>query len=277
MKHRPASPASLEGRVAMVTGSTRGIGAAIAERFAAFGANVVVSGRTVECGEALVEDLRDADGSARFVRCDVLEEDDVAALIEAVVAHYEGIDILVNNAAIETNTAPQEVEMKNWDTIIDTDFRAYWLTAKNAYPYLVESDHAAIVNVSSNHACLTHPRKFPYNAVKAGINGMTRAMAVDWGVDGIRVNAVVPGWTEVKRVEDELDGAEIEYLERIHPLGRIGTPEDVALATQFLASDMSRFVTGETLLVDGGRTQVIQDDILLRENDVWPGYDLFSE
>jgi NAD(P)-dependent dehydrogenase (short-subunit alcohol dehydrogenase family) len=211
------------------------------------------------------------------VRCDVRDPEDVAILVETTVERLGGIDILVNNAAIETDTAPQEVDLVTWDSVIETNFRAYWLTAKHAYASLSASDHAAVVNVSSNHAFLTHPGKFPYNALKASINGMTRALSVDWGVDGIRVNAVAPGWTAVERIEAEVDEAERHYLERIHPLGRLGTPDDVALATLFLASDMASFVTGETLLVDGGRSQIMQDDIYLREALSWPGYGTFDE
>jgi NAD(P)-dependent dehydrogenase (short-subunit alcohol dehydrogenase family) len=270
-------PFSMAGRTALVTGSTRGIGAAIARKLASAGAEVIISGRSILQGKSVAERIRDAGGCTRFVRCDVRDPDDVAALVETTVDRFDGIDILVNNAAIETDTAPQEVDVATWDDVVETNFRAYWLTAKHAYTSLAASDHAAVVNVSSNHAFLTHPGKFPYNALKAGINGMTRALSVDWGVDGIRVNAVAPGWTAVERIEAEVDEAERRYLERIHPLGRLGTPDDVALATLFLASDMASFVTGETLLVDGGRSQIMQDDVYLREALDWPGYEMFDE
>jgi NAD(P)-dependent dehydrogenase (short-subunit alcohol dehydrogenase family) len=257
---------SLDESVAVVTGSTRGIGEGIAERLAEMGASVVVSGRTVADGEAVVDSITDNDGTAMFKRADMRKPAEIEALIETAVAEFGGLDILVNNAGFETDTAPDEVDLETWDAIIETDFRAYWLAANYAYPYLVESDTAAVVNVSSNHSFQTQPKKFPYNAVKAGIDSMTRSMAVAWGVDGIRVNTVNPGWTMVERIAESLTDEELAHLDRIHPLGRIGTPEDVANAVLYLVSELSGFVTGENLVVDGGRTAVLQDDLYLDDH-----------
>jgi hypothetical protein len=122
-------------------------------------------------------------------------------------------------------------------------------------------DRGAIVNTSSNHAFLTMPGLFPYNAVKAGINGMTRAMALDLG-PRIRVNTVNPGWVAIERTTDGMDNSYREHLESIHPVGRLGRPEDVAAAVAFLASEEAGFVTGASLLIDGGRSAVMQDDAL---------------
>ncbi|MEA5388612.1 SDR family oxidoreductase [Haloarculaceae archaeon H-GB11] len=119
----------------------------------------------------------------------------------------------------------------------------------------------AIVNVSSNHAFATTPSIFPYNAVKAGINGMTRAMALEFGPD-VRVNTINPGWIAIERTTGDMDADRRAELEAIHPVGRLGTPEDVAAATAFLASDDAAFVTGTTLVADGGRSAVLQDDFL---------------
>lgn len=261
------SPAafSLDDSVAIVTGSTRGIGEGIAKRLAEVGASIVVSGRTVADGEAVVDSITDDGGTAIFRRADMREPAEIEELIETAVTEFGGLDILVNNAGFETDTAPEEVDLETWDAIVETDFRAYWLAAKHAYPNLVESDTAAIINVSSNHSFQTQPKKFPYNAVKAGINSMTRSMAVAWGVDGIRVNTVTPGWTMVERIAESLTDEELASLDRIHPLGRIGTPEDVANAVLYLASELSGFVTGESLVVDGGRTAVLQDDLYLED------------
>lgn len=251
----------LAGASAIVTGSTRGIGAKIAKRLASVGASVVVTGRTVAEGQAVVEAITAAGGEALFERTDVRNPDEIEQLVETTVDAYGGVDVLVNNAAFETDTSPEAVDIETWNAIFETDFRAYWLTAKHAYPYLSESDRGAIVNISSNHATATQPKKFPYNAIKAGIDGMTRSMAVAWGVDGIRVNSVNPGWTMVERIAEELTDDELAYLDQIHPLGRIGTPEDVADAVVYLTSDLSSFVTGDCLVVDGGRTAVLQDDL----------------
>jgi glucose 1-dehydrogenase len=244
-------------RVAIVTGSTRGIGAGIAERLVGEGASVVVSGRDEDDGAAVAERLDDGRGGATFVRADVREPDDVERLIERTVEEYGGIDVLVNNAAVQTETSAAAATLEDWDRVVETDFRAYWLCAKGAIEHM--SAGASIVNVSSNHAFSTMPEIFPYNAVKAGINGMTRALAVELGPLGIRANTVNPGWVEVERTREELRGRR-EHVESIHPLGRIGRPEDVAGAVAFLASDDAAFVTGAALLIDGGRGAVMEDE-----------------
>ena len=257
-----AVPGRFAGQTAIVTGSTRGIGAGIAERLAAEGANVVVSGRSEDAGEAVVERIDEATGGdagdAVFVRADMRDPEDVAALAEAAVAAYGSLDVLVNNAGVQTETAADEASLDDWAFVVETDFRAYWLAARAALEHM---DRGAIVNVSSNHAHATMPKHFPYNAVKAGINGMTRSLAVDFG-PRVRVNTVVPGWVEIERTRDELPEGRFEEVESIHPTGRIGTPSDVAGAVSFLASEDAAYVTGSALLVDGGRGAVLQDDVL---------------
>ncbi|ODR82569.1 short-chain dehydrogenase [Haladaptatus sp. W1] len=247
-----------EGETVLVTGSTRGIGEEIANRFAREGANVVVTGRTRADGEETVAAIDAAGGTATFVRGDMRDPDDIAALVEATAEKYGGLDVLVNNAGVETNTAADEATMDDWAFVVETGFRSYWLCAKYAREHM---DEGSIVNVSSNHARLTMPAMFPYNAVKAGIDGMTRSMALDFGPD-VRVNTVNPGWVAIDRTMEEIDEEYRDHLESIHPVGRIGDPEDVAGVVSFLASSDAAFVTGASILVDGGRTAVMQDDSL---------------
>jgi NAD(P)-dependent dehydrogenase (short-subunit alcohol dehydrogenase family) len=254
-------------RTALVTGSTRGIGAGIARRFVDEGANVVVTGRSVDEGKAVARDLRaraagaGTDGDAHFIRADMRDPDDVAALVRATADAYGSVDVLVNNAGVQTETTAAAAEMDDWAFVLETDFRSFWLCAKHAVEHMNEG--GAVVNISSNHAFSTMPGLFPYNAVKAGINGMTRALALELGPHGIRVNTVNPGWVEVERTRAELPDGERGRVEDLHPVGRIGTPADVAGTVAFLASEDAAFVTGASLLVDGGRSAVMQDHTFL--------------
>jgi NAD(P)-dependent dehydrogenase (short-subunit alcohol dehydrogenase family) len=255
----------LEGRIAIVSGSTGGIGASIAKQLARLGASVVLTGRSVESGRDVTKEISEVGGDVKFIQADVRSPEQINSLIEDTLREFGGLDILVNNAAVETETKPEELDLETWHDMLDTDFRAYWLTAKYAYPLLAKSDHAAVVNIGSNHSHATHPAKFPYNAIKAGIDGMTRSMATAWGVEGIRVNSVNPGWTMVDRITEDMTQERMRELERIHPIGRLGAPCDVANAVVFLASDLAGFVTGECLVVDGGRQAVLQDDLFLQD------------
>lgn len=248
----------MKDKTVIVTGSTRGIGEAIARRFAKEGTAVVITGRATADGRAVAESIRDDGGTAVFVAADMRSPDDIAALFRATVDEFGSLDVLVNNAAVQTETGADEATLDEWDRVLETDFRAYWLCAKHASEQM---ERGSIINISSNHAFTTMPAHFPYNAVKAGINGMTRAMALDFGPD-IRVNTINPGWVAVERTTETMTDEERRQLAAIHPVGRIGEPEDIAGVATFLASEDAAFITGASLLVDGGRSAVMQDDTL---------------
>jgi len=249
-----------EEKVVLVTGSTRGIGEGVARRFAAEGASVVVNGRSQDTGEEVAKSIRMSGGEAMFISADMRDPAEIKALIEHAVGEYGRIDVLVNNAGVQTETTAAEASMDDWEFVLETDFRSFWFCSKHAIEHM--PDGGCIINMSSNHAYLTMPGLFPYNAIKAGINGMTRAMALELGPKGITVNTINPGWIEIERTREELDD-DYEYTEDIHPVGRLGTPADVAGLAAFLASDDATFVTGESILIDGGRSQVMQDGLYL--------------
>ena len=251
---------NFEDNVVIITGSTGGIGEAIAYRFADEDAVVVINGRSEAAGEDVVNKIIQNDGTAMFVRADMRNPDDIQKLISKTVDSFNQIDILINNAAVQTETSVIDATLDDWTRLIETNFRAYWLTVKYAIKHMPQG--SSVINVSSNHAHHTMPRHFPYNAIKAGIEGMTRAMALDLGKLGIRANSITPGWIRVERTEQELTQKEQQHLEDVHPLGRIGKPEDVAGTALWLASDDAAFVTGTSILVDGGRGAVMQDDRL---------------
>jgi NAD(P)-dependent dehydrogenase (short-subunit alcohol dehydrogenase family) len=247
-----------ENKTAIVTGSTRGIGAGIIRRLADEGASVVVAGRSVHDGNEVVNSVRDENCEAEFVQTNVRNVEDIRTLVKATIERFGSLDVLVNNAAVQTETGADELTIEQWNRVIETDFRAYWLCAKLAFKRM---DHGAIVNISSNHAHQTMPKMFPYNAIKAGISGMTRAMALDFGPQ-VRVNSVDPGWVAVDRTVGEMRENQRAELASKHPVGRIGEPSDIAAAVAYLASEEAGFVNGANLVIDGGRTVVMQDDTL---------------
>ncbi len=251
--------ARFDGETAIISGSTRGIGAEIARRFAKEGSNVVVSGRSESDGKAVANEINrmDAGGQALFVKTDMANPDEIRSLISQTVDEFGQINTVVNNAAVQTESSVETATLEQWELLVTVNFRGYWLLVKYALEYMPAG--SSIVNISSNHSQLTMPNTFPYNAIKSGIDGMTRAMSVELGPIGIRANSVNPGWVEVERTRQELTDGRYDEVESMHPLGRIGDPDDIAGIVAFLSSDDAAFVTGSSLLADGGRSAVMED------------------
>jgi NAD(P)-dependent dehydrogenase (short-subunit alcohol dehydrogenase family) len=241
-----------------VTGGTRGIGRAIVELFHRHGAAVAFCGREAAAGRRALDELGDDDGLA-FQAADVSVQADVAGLVEACARRLGPPSILVNNAGVNANYDAVEMTEQEWDRFFGIDLKASWLACKYVLPHMRRASRGSIVNVSSLHGFATLEGFFPYAAAKSGLVGLTRSLALDWGRYGIRVNVVAPGFVRTRLVQESIErsddraGAEAAMAGAV-ALGRIGAPEEVAHVVRFLASEEASYVTGASLLVDGGLT-----------------------
>jgi NAD(P)-dependent dehydrogenase (short-subunit alcohol dehydrogenase family) len=248
-------PGKLEGRVALVTGGSAGIGRATAIAFAREGARVVVSDVDAPGGEETQRLIAGEGGEAIYVEADVSKEAEVQALIGRTIAEYDRLDYAFNNAGIEGATAPTaECTGENWDRVIDINLKGAWLCMKYEIPEMIRAGGGAIVNCSSIAGVIGFPGIPAYTASKHGLLGLTRAAALEYATRGIRVNAVCPGVIRTAMVERFTGGsAEAEVrLVSGEPMERMGTPEEVASAVLWLCSEGAAFVTGHPLMVDGG-------------------------
>jgi NAD(P)-dependent dehydrogenase (short-subunit alcohol dehydrogenase family) len=253
----------LQGKVALITGSTSGIGRETARLFAAEGAQVVVNGRRRALGEEAVEEIRAAGGAAAFFEADVAHSDQLKALVEFAVATYGRLDVLMNNAWSGGYGTVVEIEEDAWDAAMAVSVKAVYLGCKYAIPHMIEAGGGAIINIASVHGVLAARRMANYETVKAGIINLTRQVAVDFGHQGVRCNAICPGWIILERQDEWLKAhpERIRQAETIYPIGRPGQVRDIANAALFLASEESSFITGHALMVDGGLTAQLQDSL----------------
>ncbi|HWK28572.1 MAG TPA: SDR family NAD(P)-dependent oxidoreductase [Solirubrobacter sp.] len=244
--------------VALVTGGTRGIGRATAHRLLADGYTVCFCGREPDLGARVQKELSRL-GRALFVPADVGSEADVTALVERCTERLGAPTVLVNNAGRNANYDAAAMTEAEWDAFFAVDLKAAWLCAKHVLPPMLANGGGAIVNVSSIHAAATLEGFFPYAAAKAGLAGLTRSLALDYGPRGIRVNCVCPGFTDTRLVRESMDRADDpaaagRAMAAGVALGRIAAPSEIASVIAFLASPDASYVTGATLFADGGLT-----------------------
>jgi 3-oxoacyl-[acyl-carrier protein] reductase len=244
---------ALAGRVVLVTGSSRGIGAEIAVKAASEGASVAVHYRSSpDAAAKTLERMRSLGGEARSFAADIGDGREAEALVEQVIGHFGRVDALVNNAGLTMVTPFLEVDPADWDAIIRTDLTAAFHTCRAVLPSMVERGSGTIVNIASRLGQVGVAETAAYSAAKAGLIGLTRSLAREFGPRGIRVNAVAPGVTETEMTTDLVDSEEGRRRLRDMALGRFGRPEEVADTVIFLLSDASALFLGQTLNPNAG-------------------------
>ncbi|MFI6475250.1 SDR family NAD(P)-dependent oxidoreductase [Streptomyces sp. NPDC050516] len=244
--------------VAVVTGAASGIGRQTAIEFARQDARVVVADIDERRGTDVVADLKGDGYDALFVRTDLTSEADCKNLITTAAETFGRVDVLVNNAGMEISTPLHEMPVHEWDTLVDTNLKSMFLCSKYALREMIEASTGAIVNVCSVSGLVAWPGIAAYNATKGGVMMLTKSLAVDYAKYGIRANCVCPSIIDTPMTDVSIghDAAVKEQKAKLNPIGRLGTPEDVANAILFLASDKSSFITGAALTVDGGYTAI---------------------
>ena len=248
---------SLQGRAAVVTGAASGIGRGIALRLAEMGAAVAVLDKNSEGGNETVSLIKGAGGEAKFISCDVTLRQSCQEAVQQAVAIYGRIDILCNNAGGVVRKDVLALNEEEWDAVLGVSLKSIYLMSHEVIPHMIRRGGGVIINTGSGWSLKGGPRAAAYCAAKGGVVNLTRAMAIDHGKDNIRINCVCPGDIDTPMLASEcrqLGDAPDQFMKEAanRPLGRVGTPEDVANAVLFLASDMAKWITGAHLVVDGG-------------------------
>ena len=246
----------LDGKVAIVTGASRGIGRAIAVRFAREGARVVAAQRSVEEGKNLIAEIADAGGEAISVLTDVRDEASVKGMVNASLAAFGAVDVLCNNAGVGLIRSVIDTSSDEYDAVMDTNVRGVFLCMRFGIPPML-SRGGSVINIASVASYVGFPRDAAYCTSKGAVLMLTRQAALDFASKEVRINAICPGFIETPMLVQycaSQPNPESAYQEVVglHPMGRLGTPEDVAGAAVYFASDDSKWVTGASLAVDGG-------------------------
>lgn len=245
----------LRNKVAMITGGGTGIGRATAILFAREGAKVMIVGRRRKPLEETVHFIESEGGTVRYALCDVSKAEEVQRTVEEIMEIFGRIDILFNNAAVPTGIGKTIVDLseEEWDSLMAVNLKGVFLCSKTIIPHMTKGGGGVIVNCSSISGHIGQRKQGAYNAAKGGVELLTKCMALDFAEYNIRVNAVCPAWVEIEFNRETIRQYEEEIL-RTHPIGRVGQPDDIAPAVLYLASAESSWVTGTSLMVDGGYT-----------------------
>jgi NAD(P)-dependent dehydrogenase (short-subunit alcohol dehydrogenase family) len=245
----------LPSQVAIVTGAASGIGLAVAKRFAAEGASVMLADASEQAGAEAAEQIRAAGYHAQFATLDVSQPDQVTQVVEQTLKTFGDLDILFNGAGILTYGTVLETTVEAWQRLIAVNLTGTFLCSRAVLPHMVAKGRGVIINVSSttgSHDACAHAAA--YVSSKGGVTLLTRSMAIDFARHGIRVNAICPGPTDTPMLRKALTPDQLEAFAKTYPMGRLGRPDELAAAALFLASEDASFVTGEMLHVDGGQT-----------------------
>jgi NAD(P)-dependent dehydrogenase (short-subunit alcohol dehydrogenase family) len=259
----------LNERVAIVTGGASGIGGATARRLAEEGARVLVVDVDGDGAAANVEQIRAAGGTAEALHADVGTEDGVRQMVDKAVGQWGRLNVVVNNAygvAGMQRTESALVSERDWDRGMDVGLKAMFRAARFAIPHLRSAGGGSIVNMSSVHGLLVEPGQLVYETLKAGVIGLTRQLAVEYGPDGIRANAICPGHIVTERMAERWreQPETLRFFAEQYPLRKTGVPNDIANAVVFLCSDEASFITGQALVVDGGLSIQLQEHLAVR-------------
>jgi NAD(P)-dependent dehydrogenase (short-subunit alcohol dehydrogenase family) len=252
----PRQGPELDGRIAVVTGGARGIGRAISARFLEHGATVVIADRDLPGAVATVSELTSL-GPVSAVELDVTDWGDVDRVMSEVVSGHGRIDICVNNAGVQAIASSLEMTQEAWDHVVGVNLTGVFICAQAAGRRMIADGRGGtIINMASAAGVLAIPGRAPYCATKAGVIALTKVLAVEWATEGVRVNALGPGWVQTDLVRAAIEAGRLseEDIARRTPLGRLARPDEIADAALFLASDRSTYFTGQTLFPDGGFT-----------------------
>ena len=247
---------SLAGRVAIVTGGSRGLGQEMAEGLAEAGASLMLCARRERWLTPTVNAMRAHNVRVEGMLCDVASQDEVQKVVDKTMQVFGKVDILVNNAGVTWAAEPEEMPLEKWQKVVDINLTGAFLFAQAAGREMLKRGYGRIINVASIaglHASVNGPHYAPYAATKAGLMGLTRELAATWGRKGIRVNAIAPGFFHSRLADGAIEMTE-PHIKATSPIPRVGDAGELKGVAVFLAADASNYITGQTIIVDGGRT-----------------------